>query len=74
MWSKKEVKKKIDHFKTFVESVERPDLMGFQFKCENLWKKPDCQKRAKLHYKMHPMIFMKENLPAYEKIQNNWLY
>jgi hypothetical protein len=20
------------------------------------------------------MIFMKENLPAYEKIQNNWLY
>ena len=23
---------------------------------------------------MHPMIFMKENLPAYEKIQNNWLY
>jgi len=48
--------------------------MGFQFKCETLWKKPDCQKRAQLHYKMHPMIFMKENLPAYEKIQNNWLY
>jgi hypothetical protein len=23
---------------------------------------------------MHPMIFLKQKFPAYEKIQNNWIF
>ena len=24
--------------------------------------------------KMHPLIFLKEDLPSYEKIQQNWIF
>ena len=71
---KEDVVRKMEEFKKFEEDKDRPDLMPFKFNNENFWKKKEFPLRAQLHYKMHPMIFLKQELPAYVKIQSNWIY
>lgn len=72
--SKEDVVRKMEEFKHFVEDETRPDLLPFKFNTENFWKKKECFLSSQLHYKMHPMIFLKQKFPAYEKIQNNWIF
>ena len=66
--AKEEVLRKIEEFKQFEEDNDRPDLLPFKFNNENFWKKKECSLGTQLHYKMHPMIFLKQELPAYQKI------
>jgi hypothetical protein len=46
----------------------------FKIKCEDFWLKREDPRRDQLFRKMHPLIFLKEELPAYIKIQNNWVF
>jgi len=53
---------------------DRDTQLDFRIKCEDFWKKRDDPRRDQLFRKMHPLIFLKENLPSYVKIQNNWVF
>lgn len=48
--------------------------LEFKIKCEDFWQKRDDPRRDQLFRKMHPLIFMKEQLESYVKIQNNWVF
>jgi hypothetical protein len=53
---------------------DRDMQLDFRIKCEDFWKKRDDPRRDQLFRKMHPLIFLKESLPSYVKIQNNWVF
>lgn len=67
-WHKAEVKEKIAKFKDGSESSD------FKLKCEEFWKDANDFRRDQLYQKMHPLIFLKQQFPAYEKIQQNWVF
>lgn len=77
-WKKEAVRAKIEQFKTesFKSEAEKSDKLPVEFKikCEDFWKKRDDPRRDQLFRKMHPLIFLKEQLPSYIKIQNNWVF
>jgi hypothetical protein len=51
------------------------ELLKFKIKCEDFWLRGnDDLRRERLFRKMHPLIFLKEDQPAYIKIQNNWVF
>ena len=53
---------------------EAPDL-EYKIKCEDFWLKRDDPRRDQLFRKMHPLIFLKEEvLDNYVKVQNNWVF
>lgn len=72
----KGIKEFKDELKTSKDStdVEAPDL-EYKIKCEDFWLKRDDPRRNQLFRKMHPLIFLKEEvLENYVKVQNNWVY
>jgi hypothetical protein len=51
------------------------ELLKYKIKCEDFWlREDDDLRRERLFKKMHPLIFLKEDQPAYIKIQNNWVF
>jgi hypothetical protein len=69
---KKHVKKK-NEIQDMKKSIE--ELLKFKIKCEDFWlRENDDLRRERLFKKMHPLIFLKEDQPAYVKIQNNWVF
>jgi hypothetical protein len=71
-WKKAIIRSKIEEFKTqsFRPTEQEQDSMPaeFKIKCEDFWKKRDDPRRDQLFRKMHPLIFLKEQLPSYIKI------
>jgi len=76
------VKTIINDFKTrpYIEDEETmtreqtEQQLEFKINCDDFWNKQNDPRRDKLFRKMHPLIFLKEQLPAYVKIQNNWVF
>jgi len=66
------MKKFVEH--KLLSEEDRDMQLDFRIKCEDFWKKRDDPRRDQLFRKMHPLIFLKENLPSYVKIQNNWVF
>jgi len=66
------MKKFVEH--ELLSEEDRDKQLDFRIKCEDFWKKRDDPRRDQLFRKMHPLIFLKENLPSYVKIQNNWVF
>lgn len=63
-WQDKKIAENIANFKN-------PDFKyqdAFKLNCEDFWKKSDDPRRNFLYGKMHPLIFLKEQTPAYQKI------
>ena len=46
----------------------------FEFQCDDFWLGNQNERRKHLQLKMCPHIYNKEENPAYQKIQSNWLY
>jgi hypothetical protein len=55
-----------------IEDLET--MFKYKIQCEDFWRKRDDPRCDKILRKMHPLIFLKERLPAYIKIQNNWIF
>lgn len=54
--------------------AEDPE-MEYKINCEDFWTKRDDPRREQLFRKMHPLIFLKEEvLDNYVKVQNNWIF
>jgi len=58
-----------------LKSKSLDELLKFKIKCEDFWLRgSEDERRETLFRKMHPLIFLKEEQPAYVKIQNNWVF
>ena len=85
-WKRAKVVDTIERFKKFTYDPENDDSIEqvnmelekeadeLRIKAEDFWLKPDDPRRELLFRKMHPLIFLKESLPSYVKIQNNWVF
>ena len=52
------------------------DLHGpeVRFHMKDFWEMPDDPRADRIFKMVHPLVFLPENLPAFEKIQNNWVF
>jgi hypothetical protein len=41
---------------------------------EDFWLKSEQARAQRIFKMMHPLIFLNEELPSYEKIQYNWVF
>ena len=51
--------------------VEGPEV---RFKMEDYWLKSEYERARSIFRKQHPLIFLKEDQPAWKKIQSNWVF
>ena len=67
VWKRKEVDKMLVDFKKGNQSSFAKDLKNTSnmIKCEDFWKKREDPRREQLFRKMQPLIFLKQQLPAY---------
>lgn len=82
LWKRERVAQKVEEFKAapyikdedHLTEQQRLQQLEFKIHCDDFWKKLSDPRREKLLRKLHPLIYLKEQLPSYVKIQNNWVF
>ena len=46
----------------------------YRFKMEDFWLKGEQERAQRIFKMMHPLVFLPEELPSFEKIQYNWVF